>query len=172
MDVYGIIYVLENTVNKKKYVGQTTRSYKERYAFGGKNNAERMYKYHKYHKEHNLSYNKHLLASFEKYGYENFTVCERFDIAYTKEELDDKERYYIKKFNSFENGYNKTTGGTSDYEVTDTVKILNYDIKNIDERLEIINLFLGKVEEYNYEIDSDLLEKISNYILRLFLKIN
>lgn len=44
-----------------------------------------------------------------KYGIENFS----FEIIEEckKEELNDKEKYWINYFNTFFNGYNLTTGG-------------------------------------------------------------
>lgn len=47
--VYGYIYILTNKINNKKYVGQTTQTFNERYCFKGIG-AERMYKYHSYMK--------------------------------------------------------------------------------------------------------------------------
>lgn len=50
--------------------------------------------------------------SMAKYGEENFTL-EIIDFAETYEELKEKEKYYIKKFNSIDRsiGYNLTEGG-------------------------------------------------------------
>lgn len=98
--VYGYIYILTNKINNKKYVGQTTQTFNKRYCFKGIG-AERMYKYHSYMKRKKISYNKHLLSAFEKYELDNFIVEEEFDVAYSKDELDDKEKYYIKLFDSF-----------------------------------------------------------------------
>lgn len=53
--------------------------------------------------------NKHLYSAFRKYGMENF----EFDIIdiCSKNETYSKEKFYIKKYNSFKNGYNETFGG-------------------------------------------------------------
>ena len=48
-------------------------------------------------------------AAIRKYGKENFKV-EIIDNC-TEEQLDDLERFYIAKYNSYENGYNLTRGG-------------------------------------------------------------
>ena len=50
---------------------------------------------------HNDSYNDYLLKSIEKYGFNAFEVIEIFDIAFSKEELDIKEKCYINIFNNF-----------------------------------------------------------------------
>lgn len=55
------------------------------------------------------TYNYLLSRAFRKYGIENFS----FEILEecSKEDLDDKEVYYISKYDSYFNGYNQTTGG-------------------------------------------------------------
>lgn len=110
MGVYGVIYKVENSINKKVYIGQTVNSFNKRYECEGFG-AERLYRYHKTHKEFGYPYNKHLLSSMDKYGYENFKVDEVFDVAHSKDELNEKEIYWIKYFDSKNNGYNKTDGG-------------------------------------------------------------
>ena len=110
MQKYGVIYKITNKQNGKCYIGQTKNSFKERYYHSGKG-IERVYKYHKSLKDKNKLYNKHLLSSIEKYGFDSFKVDEELDIAYSAKELDEKEIYYIKKFGSFNNGYNNNIGG-------------------------------------------------------------
>lgn len=109
---YGIIYKITNTVNGKCYIGQTINDFNRRYRFSGKG-IERVYKHHKYRKEHNRHYNVHLLGAIEKYGFEVFTVDEEFDIAYSKEVLNDLEKKYIKEFDCIKNGYNHEDGGSN-----------------------------------------------------------
>ena len=111
-EVYGIIYKITNKVNGKVYIGQTVRSFKERYGFSGVG-IERVYKYHNYNKSIGEKYNKHLLSSIEKYGFDSFEVDENFDKSYSKEELNYKEMYWIKYYNSINPnyGYNNQEGG-------------------------------------------------------------
>lgn len=94
---YGIIYKIENKINKKIYIGQTVRTFKQRY-------RNDLAKY-----THNEEVRKDILL----YGIENFEITKELDIAKTKEELDEKERYYISLYDSFRNGYNETIGGDS-----------------------------------------------------------
>lgn len=58
----------------------------------------------------------YLKRAIEKYGKENFT-CEILDYAETLQELNDKEKLYIEKFNSMNSniGYNLTRGGDGTY---------------------------------------------------------
>lgn len=110
--VYGIIYKITNKINNKSYIGQThcKRGFNGRYYHSG-SGIERVYKYHKLQKKNGEYYNEHLLYSMEKYGLDAFDVCEVFDTAMNKEELNTKEIYYISYFDSYHNGYNMTPGG-------------------------------------------------------------
>lgn len=92
--MYGYIYITENLVNGKKYIGQkkSTKFLNERYLGSG----------------------AILHKAIQKYGKENFKVtmiCE----CNSKEELDDKEVYYIKLYDAQNNPnfYNLTRGGES-----------------------------------------------------------
>jgi hypothetical protein len=112
LEVYGIIYKVENLVNGKTYIGQTG----EEKGFNGRYNRkgqgiERLYKRHKTLKDYGHEYNNHLLNSIEKYGFNSFKVIEMFDVAFTQEELNIKEICWISIYDSFKNGYNRTLGG-------------------------------------------------------------
>lgn len=110
----GVIYKVENKITHEVYIGQTTnpRGFKGRYKFKG-NGVERMYKYYQHFQDRNYSYNEHLFRAIKKYGFDSFEVDEIHDIASTKEELNEKEKYYVEKYDSFEHGYNNTYGGDS-----------------------------------------------------------
>ena len=114
-EYYGIIYKIENIVNNKVYIGQTSnpRGFNGRYDYKG-TGIERVFGYMLNKSSKNRkNYNQHLFRSIEKYGIESFVVDEVIDVANTQEELDEKERYYIEKFDSYKNGYNKSFGGDS-----------------------------------------------------------
>ena len=111
-EYYGIIYKIQNTVTNEVYIGQTI----DRAGFNGRYychgvGIERVYKYHSSRKNRNLGYNQHLLGSIEKYGFDAFAVDEVFDTALTFDELNDKEAFYVKQFDSYYHGYNQTLGG-------------------------------------------------------------
>ncbi|MDK0745660.1 GIY-YIG nuclease family protein [Clostridium perfringens] len=110
MKKYGIIYKITNKVNNKVYIGQTKKSFDMRYCYTG-TGIERVYNFHKAKQKNNKKCNSHLIYAIEKYGIENFKIDKEFDIAYSKSELDNKEIYWIKYYNSFENGYNNNLGG-------------------------------------------------------------
>ena len=113
LEVYGIIYKIQNKVNKKVYIGQTTVGFRKRYPYKGKSDIEKVYNYHKIELEKGRRYNSHLKRSIEKYGFENFEVIKIFDIAFSKSELDIKEKIWIKLYDSYNNGYNYCLGGST-----------------------------------------------------------
>ena len=89
--MFGYIYITTNKISGKIYIGQ--------------------HKANKYHSWY-LGSGKYLRRAIQKYGEENFENhiiewCE------TKEKLCEKEKYWIKKYNSLDNtiGYNITPGG-------------------------------------------------------------
>lgn len=108
----GVIYKIENKITHQVYIGQTTncKGFDGRYSFSGEG-IERVYAYLKGNKKRNERHNQHLRRSIEKYGFDAFIVDRVFDVAITKEELNTKEEYYIRKFDCFKNGYNQTFGG-------------------------------------------------------------
>lgn len=88
----GFIYKITNKVNGKSYIGQT------RYT------VEFRWRQHQHKKD-----NTHFHCAIAKYGAENFTVetLEECDLA----EMDSREIFYIAKFDTYNNGYNSSTGG-------------------------------------------------------------
>ena len=110
IDVYGFIYKIINKVNGKVYIGQTINGFDKRYIRKGID-IEKVYKTHKYNKENNRSYNEHLYNSIEKYGFDNFDVVKVLDVAFSKSELNIKEKCWVSIYDSFKNGYNQDLGG-------------------------------------------------------------
>lgn len=99
------IYMIKNLSNNKVYIGQSI-------------DINRRWNDHKAKLENNNHENSHLQESYNKYGKDSFEysiICQCL-----KEELNDKEKYYIKKYKSYDNkyGYNLTKGGEQ-YEFND-----------------------------------------------------
>ena len=107
--MYGIIYKITNLVNGKIYIGQTIHSVYERYG-GSIANTK----------------NRHLKHAIDYYGVDAFSVDEPFDSADSKEELDEKEKYYIAFFksNNKQYGYNLDSGGHNGTHSAETRKMI------------------------------------------------
>ena len=101
---YGI-YCIECVETNTKYIGQTYENFYRRWIF------------HKWNLKNNHHSNTYLQNAWNKYGRQSFRIypIESFELSQkdsiTKEKLDELEEYYIKKFDTFENGFNLTTGG-------------------------------------------------------------
>lgn len=117
MEVYGVIYKLENKVNKKVYIGQTINKNGVfgRYSGSKKSRLDGsiFLNYHSKNKTKGRTYNEHLLNSLLYYGVDKFELNPIKDIAFSQEELDIKEKLWINIYNSNDGrfGYNNSTGG-------------------------------------------------------------
>lgn len=97
-EVYGVIYVIENKINGKKYVGQTTQGIKRR-LMGHRSEANRG--------SSNIVH-----RAIRKYGYCNFKTYQ-VDTAKSHRELNEKESLWINNLNSLTPyGYNMNKGGS------------------------------------------------------------
>lgn len=113
------IYKIENLINGKVYIGQSVDikgRWNEHKLVNSRASKDAL-KRQKYP----------LYLAFEKYGLDNFSfeVIEECPV----EELNEKEQFYIKKYNSYidfpnSNGYNLTLGGDGTRKVTEE-QILN-----------------------------------------------
>lgn len=111
---YGIIYKIENMITHYIYIGQTThpRGFDGRYPHKGEG-IERVYSYLKSKQKQEVRFNIHLLRSIEKCGFDAFEVTKVLDVADSMDELNEKEIYYIKLYDSHKNGFNMSDGGDS-----------------------------------------------------------
>ena len=93
----GFIYKITNKVNGKSYIGQTIQNVKERFY------------QHCATKCSQAILNMVIHKAITKYGKSNFTieVIEEVESA----NLNDRERYWIRYYDSYNNGYNSTEGG-------------------------------------------------------------
>lgn len=100
------IYKIENKINHKVYVGQSIH-------------IESRWKTHQKELRENKHGNSKLQNAYNKYGdvFEYTVLAEC-----SKEELNNLEQFYIKKFNSKNDGYNETIGGDGLSEPTIAVR--------------------------------------------------
>ena len=99
----GYIYKIINDVDDKVYIGQTRRTVNDRW---------------KEHKKDFKHLNYHLYNAMKKYGIEHFSPhqIEKIDskeIRQLSDMLDNREIFWIEYYNSYNNGYNQTSGGQS-----------------------------------------------------------
>lgn len=123
------IYKIENLKNRKKYIGQSI-------------NIEKRWKHHinTAFNSKNKNYNNALYCAFRKYGVDSFkfTIIEICD----KSNLNEREKYWIKYYNSYNDGYNMTEGG-------EQPPIKQYLIAQYDLSGKLINIFKNSVEAEN-----------------------
>lgn len=95
----GYIYKATNTINGKVYIGQTIKTVEQRW-----------YEHCFYEHEKCVLLNR----AIEKYGVKAFTI-ETIEEC-PNDQLDEKEKYWISYYNSFNTGYNMTLGGSSGFK--------------------------------------------------------
>ena len=137
--VFGIIYAIRNKVNDKYYVGKTVKTFYKRYCIKDKENPiEDLSK---------NTHNKYLKNAINKYGFENFEVIPVLDKAYSKEQLDELEKYYIALYRTEKYGgvYNITTGGDDGYTFINSFVTKLKNINIIKNTKTICCLTLNKV---------------------------
>lgn len=91
----GFIYKITNDINDKIYVGQTSGTLEERF----KQHKKKM------NSEDRKTYP--LYNAMRKYGVEHFAI----EALEETDNLQEREQYWIKYFDSYNNGYNATHGG-------------------------------------------------------------
>ena len=91
------IYKITNTLNNKCYIGQSI-------------DIENRWKQHIYESK-NLRHHYKIHLALNEFGIENFTFEVLEECPLDISILNEKERYWIKYYNSFEEGYNSTKGG-------------------------------------------------------------
>lgn len=135
------IYKITNKLNNHCYIGQSI-DIKTRW---------------KRHKNYPLDKSNYpLYLAFKKYGIDNFS----FEVVEEcfADELDEKEIFYIKYFNSYKDGYNQTEGGSGSRG--GVIKI------SLNELYEIYDLLLNstltqKEISFLYKVGEDTISEIN-----------
>jgi group I intron endonuclease len=159
----GYIYMVENKINKKKYIGQSLQQ-----------DINNRWKQHKSLKK--TSIGQILFNAYQKYGIDNFKfkiLCICFD-----DDTNNYEIEYIKKYNTlYPNGYNLLIGGNNKKHNEYTINVLkqklsgenhpNYGKKFSTERR--INMSIVRRKElnpnYGKKLSNEQKNKISNTML-------
>lgn len=126
------IYKITNKKTGKSYIGQSS-------------NIERR---RREHFEWNLASEQYIDILIKDLGAENFT----FEVLEecSKEQLTEREKYYIKFYNTFYDGYNKTKGGQEIYHgnpklTREDVVNIRIAYRNLEHRKEIYKLYSDKI---------------------------
>lgn len=125
------IYKITNKINGKVYIGQSV-------------NIEERFKSHKYSYNNSKvsGYNTKFYRALRKYGIVNFSF-EIVEEVLNRQDLNDKEIFWIKYYDSFKNGYNSTLGGgivTEKCELHPNAKHTNDEILNLKELIYNTNI--------------------------------
>lgn len=102
----GYIYIVRNDVNQKVYIGQTIRT------------TEIRWSQHKTDAKNGS--NLHFHQAIRKYGEEHFHISVIEECP--NELLNEREKYWISFFDSYNNGYNSTLGGDGFQKYTITTE--------------------------------------------------
>lgn len=157
----GYVYKCLCLISNKIYVGLTT------------SNLEKRKKEHIYSSfnEKSENYKSHFHSAIRKYGIENFEW--KIVVSLESESLEDLnislrelEKFYIKKFNSFENGYNLTPGGELTFK--GNPKIVNM----YDEDGKLLDTGTIGFLSFKYNLDTSAICKVCSKIYNFSGKLN
>lgn len=126
------IYCIENIINHKKYIGQSI-DIKARWA--------------QHRRASVIARDTFLYQSMRKHGLDNF----KFYIIEecSKEQLNDREMYWIKYYDSYKNGYNMTPGGNEKCEHINCQNILPSNFHLLNENIENVIPIVKLDNSYN-----------------------
>lgn len=140
---YGLIYVIGNFINDKLYVGQTRKDLYRRW-------STHIIKGCRKRKPIQID------SAMKKYGKDKFCMYV-VDTADSFEELMEKEKEWIKKLDTLNNGYNNNPGGVyrKDYHQSEEARRKN------SERMKGIKHF-----NYGKHLNEETRKKISESVAR------
>lgn len=150
----GYIYIIKNDINEMKYIGLTTRTVKKRW---------------QEHKKDSLleETKKPLYLAMKKYGIEHFQIATLGE--YENEDLPLKEKEWISFFDSYNNGYNATSGGEgvrkNNSETIISLWEQGYTLQDIADELKITKKSVSSLLQ-KHDLLGDLrIRKICQYSL-------
>lgn len=137
------IYKITNKINGHCYIGQSI-------------NIEERWREHRNSINTVNSWDRSIYQAIRKYGKENFSweIIEEC----SKEELDNKEIYWINYYNSYKNGYNQTTGGEGTHG--NGIKITKEQVNKIRDLLKNTNLTNKEIGD-KYNVSETLISAIN-----------
>lgn len=140
MEVYGVIYLVSNRVNAKVYVGQTKQTIDQRW----KDHLRKA-------KRGSKSY---FSNAIRLYGESAFTIT-ILEQCLDKNLLNEAEKKWISTFNSNDRdyGYNLTSGGQSDYDITPELRLrLSESVKRFfADHPEVMRMNIASLQKFHAE---------------------
>lgn len=149
----GYVYKVDCLISNKSYIGITTTTLD----FRKRTHIQSAFN------ENHVRYNVHFYKALRKYELNSFQwyvidIVEKEELEELIEELKSLEINYIKKFDSFDNGYNKTPGG--DLTFRGNPKVI--DMYNEENQLLDTGTIGGLSAKY--ELDASAICKVCNRI--------
>lgn len=148
------IYKITNIQNNKVYIGQTIRP------------IEKRFQRHLNDALNNIL-DTHFARAIRKYGKENF-IIEEIDTAQTQNELNQKEQYWIRYYNSVEGGYNETDaiskcgGNTYQSKTEEEMEVIKEKIRQT--KIGAKNPMVRKIKRTNIITNEvDIFETVISY---------
>ena len=147
------VYKISNSINNKVYIGITSYSIEERY---------------KWHvRDCKRGVDKKLYKAMRKYGVENFRIdlLEEVSDAIVVEE---REEFYIEKYDSFNNGYNASPASHGIIRHTEKAKrLMSEKAKGRKQNREVIEKRSASMKKF-WEENIDLRERYAEEARRKF----
>lgn len=140
------IYKITNLSNQNAYIGQGIDIHRR-----WRNEKSRAFD------SNSTEYNKTLSKAIRKYGIDNFSfeIIEECDVS----QLDEKEQYYIKYYDTYYNGYNDTLGGKGASNVC--IKLSKEDIVQIYNLLQNSNISQKEIAK-QFNVGQDIISTINH----------
>lgn len=166
--IKGFIYKITNDINDKVYIGKTTLS-----------SVEDRFQEHLKDSQRVRFEKRPLYNAISKYGIENFHIYLIEEVPL--EQLEDREKYWIKQYDSYQNGYNATLGGDGKLQFDYEAIVKEYQkgslIKEIAKKFNCSNdtvaraISLAKMDtslNYNKTLQKSIIMKKENKIINIF----
>lgn len=109
------IYKITNTINNKSYIGKTEKT-----------DPQKRWKEHLQDYKRSYVNKRPLYEAFKKYGPDKFV----FEIIEETEQANEREIYYISKYNTYKKGYNATLGGDGNSYITNQQEVVDYYLEH------------------------------------------